>query len=275
MAKTLLLLQLSLLLVTCFTVFAEDENVVSWVAMPPHHSLPPAMAPPPHHHHHHSHPPTSTPTPSPSHHHHHGHPPSKAPAHPPTSHPPPAHPPTSHPPPAHPPTSHTPPAHPPTSHPPPAHPPVLPPHMPPTYPPKPSYPFARKLVAVQGVVFLKSCKYAGNNTLSEATPLAGAIVKLQCNNTAKPLTAQAQTDKNGYFLLLAPKTITNYAVHKCKASLVPSSKLPMCKQPSDLHGGVSGAILNVDKKKPLVSVNKVEYALFTVGPFAFEPKCPH
>ncbi|KAK3204135.1 hypothetical protein Dsin_018181 [Dipteronia sinensis] len=259
MAKTLLLpLQLSLLLVTCFTVFAaEDENIVSFVAMPPHHhSVSPAMAPSPHHHHHHhSHPPTSTPTPTPkpatpppayppSHHHHHAHPPSKAPVHPPKS-----------------------------SHPP-AHPPALPPHLPPTYPPKPSFPFPRKLVAVQGVVFLKSCKYAYNDTLSEATSLAGAFVKLQCNNTAKPLTAQAQTDKNGYFLLLAPKTITNYAIHKCKASLVPS-KLPLVKKPSDLHGGVSGAILKVDKKKPLVIVNKVDYALFTVGPFAFEPKCYH
>ncbi|KAK2642143.1 hypothetical protein Ddye_023906 [Dipteronia dyeriana] len=257
MAKTLLLpLKLSVLLVTCFTVFAaEDENIVSFVAVPPnhhggYHSVSPAMAPSPHHHHH-SHPPTSTPTPTPkpatpppSHHHHHAHPPSKAPVHPPKS-----------------------------SHPP-AHPPALPPHLPPTYPPKPSFPFLRKLVAIQGVVFLKSCKYAYNDTLTEATPIAGAIIKLQCNNTAKPLTAQAQTDKNGYFLLLAPKTLTNYAIHKCKVSLVPS-KLPLVKKPSDLHGGVSGAILKVDKKKPLVIVNKVDYALFTVGPFAFEPKCYH
>ncbi|KAK1557695.1 hypothetical protein Q3G72_029777 [Acer saccharum] len=275
MAKTHLLLplQLSLLLVTCFTVFAaEDENIVSFVAMPPSHhggfhSVSPAMAPSPHHHHHHhhnSHPPTSTPTPTPKpatpppahppSHHHHAHPPSKAPVHPPKSSHPPAHPPKS-------------------SHPP-AHPPALPPHLPPTYPPKPHIPFQRKFVAVQGVVFLKSCKYAYNDTLSEATPLAGAIVKLQCNNTAKPLTYQAQTDKNGYFLLLAPKTVTNYAIHKCKASLVPS-KLPLVKKPTDLHGGVSGAILRVDKKKPLIIVNKVDYALFTTGPFAFEPKCYH
>ncbi|TXG58125.1 hypothetical protein EZV62_015954 [Acer yangbiense] len=63
-------------------------------------------------------------------------------------------------------------------------------------------------------------------------------------------------------------------LNMCKASLV-LSKLPLVKKPSDLHSGVSGAILKVDKKKPLVIVNKVDYAIFTVGPFAFETKCYH
>ncbi|KAK4833894.1 hypothetical protein QYF36_013012 [Acer negundo] len=54
------------------------------------------------------------------------------------------------------------------------------------------------------------------------------------------------------------------------ASLVPS-KLPLVKKPSDLHSGVGGAILKVDKKKPLVIVNKVDYALFTVDHLPLSP----
>jgi hypothetical protein len=39
----------------------------------------------------------------------------------------------------------------------------------------------------------------------------GAAVKLQCNNTKYPTVETTKTDKNGYFFLRAPKTITSYA----------------------------------------------------------------
>jgi hypothetical protein len=123
---------------------------------------------------------------------------------------------------------------------------------------------------VQGVVYCKSCKYAGFETLSGATPVLDAVIKLQCNNTKYPLVLTAKTDKNGYFFLTAPKTITSYGAHKCKAFLV-SSPLASCSKPTDLHYGLQGAILRPEK--PYMA-KKLPFILYTVGPFAFEPKCP-
>ncbi|KAJ4839502.1 hypothetical protein Tsubulata_030119 [Turnera subulata] len=256
-AKCLLLLHLSLL---CFTVFGAEEFMA--VAPGPttsHHgghgyNLHPATAPAPaphhHHHRHHGQPPIHATAPSPAHHHHHhhAHPPAHAPVHAPV----------------HPPM--------PYSHPPakaPVHaPPVVHPH-PPAHPPRPH--FDRTLVAVQGVVYCKSCKYGAVDTLVGASPLSGATVKLQCNNTKYPLQVKGTTDKNGYFYIQAPKTVTNYAYHKCKVSLL-SSTNATCSKPTNLHGGITGGELRPEKK--FSDSHKTEYVLFTVGPFAFNPKCP-
>ncbi|CAL9026104.1 unnamed protein product [Prunus brigantina] len=232
---------------------------------PPSHSPvhPPSQAPaqpPTHHHHHHGHPPSHAPvhppsqspvhppSHSPAHspsHHHHSHPPSHAPVHPPS------HAPVQ--PPSHPPTHHSP-------SPSPSHPPVHPPQSPP-----------KSFVAVQGVVYCKSCKYSKVDTLLGASPLQGATVKLQCNDTKKPLVVKANTDKKGYFFITAPKHITSHGAHKCKVSLV-SSPSASCSKPSDFQGGLRGAILKPEK--PFVS-GKLPFFLYSVGPFAFEPKCHH
>ncbi|GAV66693.1 LOW QUALITY PROTEIN: Pollen_Ole_e_I domain-containing protein, partial [Cephalotus follicularis] len=150
-------------------------------------------------------------------------------------------------------------------------------HHPPTHAPAPAHPlprppfhFPRTLIAVQGVVYCKSCKYAGVDTLLGAAPVSGATVKLQCNNTKYPKEILSKTDKNGYFFVVAPKTITNYGAHKCKVSLV-SSHIASCSKPSNLHYGLQGSPLRPEK--PFTSDN-VSYVLYTVGPFAFEPKCP-
>lgn len=100
--------------------------------------------------------------------------------------------------------------------------------------------------------------------------LTGATIQLTCENTKyKKVLVQAKTDKNGYFYLEAPKTVTSFAAHKCRVSLV-KSPLAKCSKPSNLHDGLNGAILR--PQKSYVS-NKVPYVLYTVGPFAFEPKC--
>ncbi|KAI3456254.1 hypothetical protein Pfo_012917 [Paulownia fortunei] len=167
-------------------------------------------------------------------------------------HPPPPHhhhhhPPT--PPPSHPPTP--PPSPPPVK--PPAHPPVKPPSYPPVKPPS---------IIPQG--------RRGIDTLLGAAPLAGAVVKLQCNNTKYSLVEQAKTDKNGYFFFM-PQKLTTSGFHKCKVFLV-SSPLPTCSVPTNLHGGAAGAILIPTPKPPVTTpIKPPPFELFTVGPFAFEP----
>ncbi|KAK7246491.1 hypothetical protein RIF29_41360 [Crotalaria pallida] len=282
MAKALPLFLL--LAVSTFGVFAQEPHT------PPHSPLPtPYAAPPPHHHHHpHPHSPTPTPTPSPlhpptthsplhppahppHHHHHHHHPlaPSPAPLKPPVLHPPsspaPVKPPTHH---HYPPAPAPAPLKPPTHH---HYPPAPAPVHPPVPVPAPAvHPFPRSFVAVQGVVYTKSCKYVGVDTLLGATPVLGAVVKLECNNTKyRPLVQTVKTDTNGYFYLEAPKTITTYAFHKCKVFLVSS---PTGLKPSNLHGGLTGSTLK--PLKPFES-NKLPFLLFNVGPLAFEPKCPY
>ncbi|KAL4626842.1 hypothetical protein ACB092_05G126000 [Castanea dentata] len=266
--NALLLAQLMLLVSTTLTVFASPIPVDP----PIHHPHPPTPAPvyPPTYHHghppseapahpptyHHGHPPSEAPAHH-HHHHHHGHPPSHSPVHPP-----------SHPPAHHEPPHHAPPSHPPVH--PPAHPPHHPPHYyPPHHPPTRS-PVPRSFVAVQGVVYCKSCKYAGADTLLGASPIDGAVVKFQCNNTKYPLIETAKTDKNGYFFITAPKKITSFGAHKCKVFIV-SSPLASCNKPSDLHYGLQGASLRPEK--PYMA-DKLPFILYSVGPFAFDPKCP-
>lgn len=101
--------------------------------------------------------------------------------------------------------------------------------------------------------------------------LAGAEVKLECNSSRRPVVGTAQTDKNGYFFLPAPKTVTTYAFHKCKVSLASSPPSSGCKKPSDLHGGLAGATLRPEK--PFMA-DKLPFVLYSVGPLAFEPQCP-
>ncbi|KAL8108008.1 non-classical arabinogalactan protein 30-like [Apium graveolens] len=195
-------------------------------------------------------PPTAfAPAPAPHHHkggghHHHKHAPTPAPAHSPIK------PPTQAPSPA------------------PVKPPVQAPVKAPSHAPTPLP--ARKLVSVQGVVYCKPCNYTGVETLLGATPLLGAVVKLQCNNTKYPLVVQGKTDKNGYFTVNAPKTITTYGVHKCRVFVV-SSPEKKCDKPTNLRYGVKGAILERSTKPPVSTKTPSTFDMFNVGPFAFEP----
>ncbi|KAK6133414.1 hypothetical protein DH2020_032826 [Rehmannia glutinosa] len=186
-------------------------------------------------------------------------PPAKAPVKPPTL--PPLKPPAKAPSP--------PPAKAPT--PPPAKAPSPPPAKAPSPPPvKPPQIYPPKKVAVQGVVFCKACKFRGINTLMGASPLAGAVVKLVCNNTKTSLVEQTKTDKKGYFFFMPPK-LTTAGYRKCRAYLV-SSPSAKCSVPTNLHGGATGAILIPSVVPPVKTPKKTPpFSLFTVGPFAFEP----
>ncbi|XP_071709617.1 non-classical arabinogalactan protein 30-like [Rutidosis leptorrhynchoides] len=164
-------------------------------------------------------------------------------------------------------------APPPLSHAP-AKPPVPSPAVkPPTISPAPvSAPIpARKLVAVQGVVYCKACKYKGIDTLLGATPLQGAEVLLTCNNTKYPLRVKGTTDKNGYFFIKPPKTLTTYGSHTCRVSLL-TSPMATCNAPTDLHAGVKGSLLVPSRRPPSSSpdTKPLPYDVFSVGPFAFE-----
>ncbi|GAB2301184.1 hypothetical protein Dimus_035219 [Dionaea muscipula] len=179
--------------------------------------------------------------------HHAAHPPTQPPVHPPSSWPP-----THPPPPVKPPTDH-PPA--PVLHP--------PPHV------------GKKTAAVQGVVYCKSCNYTGIDSLLGASPLPGAEVVIKCSKskTSTLLDERVLTDKNGYFFsVLAP--LRGYReAHNCKVFLGEVPPQSPCKNPTNLHGGLVGAVL-LPEKPSTVSAN-LPFALYDVGPFAYEPpKCP-
>ncbi|KAJ6292554.1 hypothetical protein OIU78_024686 [Salix suchowensis] len=70
-----------------------------------------------------------------------------------------------------------------------------------------TYHFPRKLVAVQGVVYCKSCNYSGVDTLLGAKPVPGATVKLQCNNTRYPLEVKTVSDQKR---LLPPQSTRDH-----------------------------------------------------------------
>lgn len=97
--------------------------------------------------------------------------------------------------------------------------------------------------------------------------IAGAVVKLQCNNTKYKLVQTSKSDKNGYFYIEAPKSITTYGAHKCNVVLVSA---PNGLKASNLHGGITGSLLRPEKP---FFYQKLPFMLYTVGPFAFEPKC--
>ncbi|CAM8998213.1 unnamed protein product [Rhodiola kirilowii] len=204
-------------------------------------------------------PPTKPPT----------YPPVKPPVKPPTKPPvkPPSQPPVK--PPTKPPTY--PPVKPPTKPPtyPPVKPPSQPPVKPPTYPPvKPPTLPPRRFVIVEGVVYCKSCKYVGIPTLLGASPLSGTVVELKCKSSKVKEVVRGTTDRNGYFVIWAPKTVTSYGAHKCKVTLV-SSRLKKCQIATNLNFGATGSPLF--KPKPL-TIGKLPYFIYSAGPFAFEDK---
>ncbi|XP_068666653.1 non-classical arabinogalactan protein 31-like [Aristolochia californica] len=124
----------------------------------------------------------------------------------------------------------------------------------------------RSLVAVEGVIYCKSCKFPGIDTLFGATPLAGAVAKLECNSTKHPVTSVGKTDKNGYFLINAAK-VSSYGVHKCRVFLA-SSPSAFCKEPTNINGGIKGARLIF--RKVFFRGTKPVF-LYTSGPLAFAP----
>lgn len=112
------------------------------------------------------------------------------------------------------------------------------------------------------------------------TTITGAEVLLTCNNTKYPLRVKGTSDKNGYFFIKPPKTLTTYGSHRCRVSLL-TSLMATCNKATDLHAGVKGSLLVPNKKPPLSSpdAHPLPYDVFTVGPFAFEPSpktsCAH
>ncbi|MCL7029246.1 hypothetical protein MKW94_022208 [Papaver nudicaule] len=137
----------------------------------------------------------------------------------------------------------------------------------------PKYVIEKRQIAVQGVVYCKSCKYTAYNTLMEATALPGATVKMVCATSAKkknkPVVLTAVTDKKGYFFVAPSKKVSHLGAQKrCKVFLVSPPKKSKVKSmiPTNMNQGLTGAYLMPTKPaKPL------PFALFTVGPFAYAP----
>ncbi|KAI3970189.1 hypothetical protein MKW92_015309 [Papaver armeniacum] len=127
----------------------------------------------------------------------------------------------------------------------------------------------RKLIAVQGYVSCKSCADAGHNAIMRGLPLPGATVKMICHGKPKQnaLILTAVTDKKGYFFIPPTNKVSDRGARKrCKVYLHAPPAHSKCQHSTHIHGGLSGAYLRLTvPPKPL------PFALFTVGPFAYEP----
>ncbi|MCL7046655.1 hypothetical protein MKW94_017797 [Papaver nudicaule] len=104
----------------------------------------------------------------------------------------------------------------------------------------PKYVPGKRQIAVQGVVYCKSCKYTAYNTLMEATALPGATKK------NKPVVLTAVTDNKGYFFIAPSKKVSHLGAQKrCKVFLVSPPKKSKVKSmiPTNMYGGLIGAYL--------------------------------
>lgn len=92
-------------------------------------------------------------------------------------------------------------------------------------------------------------------------------MELKCKNSKYPLVLKTTTDKNGYFIFL-PKLLTTFGVHKCNVTLA-HSPLKNCTHPTNMHGGVAGAM---PVPTPLAPVNNTPppFMMYSLQPFAFE-----
>ncbi|KAI3880615.1 hypothetical protein MKX03_037487 [Papaver bracteatum] len=139
----------------------------------------------------------------------------------------------------------------------------------PVPPTPPIYVPHRKLIAVQGYVSCKSCADAGHNAIMRGLPLPGAMVKMICHGKPRDnaLVLFAVTDKKGYFFIPPTKKVSDRGARKrCKVYLHSAPAHSKCQHSTYMHGGLSGAYLRLTvPPKPL------PFALFTVGPFAYEP----
>ncbi|KAG1346579.1 non-classical arabinogalactan protein 31-like [Cocos nucifera] len=128
-------------------------------------------------------------------------------------------------------------------------------------------------IAVVGIIYCMSCRLPGYDKYLDASPLPGAVARLQCSSSAPGVTVKGTTDKNGYFLIQTNK-VTNYEAHKCRVFLE-SSPLSYCNVPVYPAGKRSGAHLKFERNKKLGSGQQ---ALYTAGAFAFAPakgsSCP-
>ncbi|CAL0311117.1 unnamed protein product [Lupinus luteus] len=121
--------------------------------------------------------------------------------------------------------------------------------------------------AFQGNVFKKSCKYAGQDILKDATPVTGAVVKLVCNLQSMIVTETAKTNGSGYFYLEVVKIRTTHVRNgNCRIFLVSA---PNGLRPSNYNGGIQGAGM-----RQMGPTKNGRFMLYNVGPLAFEPNCP-
>ncbi|KAI9180723.1 hypothetical protein LWI28_007553 [Acer negundo] len=118
-------------------------------------------------------------------------------------------------------------------------------------------------LGIQGIIYCRSG--------SKLTPLEGAVVRITCqvvddDNECETVYSD-ETDADGYFFkTLSPlKQLTDglKVIKECKAFLE-DSPMEDCKVPTDVNGGISGALLNSYR-----ILNNKSIKLFKVGPFFY------
>ncbi|WVZ68980.1 hypothetical protein U9M48_017849 [Paspalum notatum var. saurae] len=127
-------------------------------------------------------------------------------------------------------------------------------------------------IAVEGVVWCKTCRYAGYVKSMDASPLPNAAALLRCRRggDGRALSVWNTTDADGYFLIQADWQSTPFKSKDCRV-FVPVSPVRGCSVAVTPHRK-QGATLKFRRFVP-VSDGELQ-GRYSAGNFTFAPKDP-
>ncbi|KAG8055577.1 hypothetical protein GUJ93_ZPchr0001g31439 [Zizania palustris] len=124
-------------------------------------------------------------------------------------------------------------------------------------------------IGVEGVVWCKTCRYAGYVKSKDASPLQNAAALLRCRRGKWALSVWGATDARGYFLIQTGTQVVPFTSKDCRVYV----------QRSPARG--CGVVLQPDRKKgsPLKFLKFVPLpdglqASYSAGDFVFGPQDP-
>ncbi|CAD6340669.1 unnamed protein product [Miscanthus lutarioriparius] len=127
-------------------------------------------------------------------------------------------------------------------------------------------------VAVEGMVWCKSCRYGGYVRSMDASPLPNAAALLQCQrgDDGRAVSVWNTTDAGGYFLILADWQSAAFKSKDCKVKVyVPRSPARGCTVA--VKPNPKGAPLKFRRFVPLSGEMQARYS---AGDFTFAPEDP-
>uniref|UniRef100_A0A0E0JNG9 Non-classical arabinogalactan protein 30 n=1 Tax=Oryza punctata TaxID=4537 RepID=A0A0E0JNG9_ORYPU len=125
-------------------------------------------------------------------------------------------------------------------------------------------------IGVEGVVWCKTCRYAGYVKSKDASPLPNAAALLRCRRGKWALSVWGATDARGYFLIQTGAQVAAFTSKDCRVYVPRSPSRAAC-----------GVVLQPERKKgsPLkfrrfVALPNGLQGRYSAGNFVFGPRDP-